>query len=57
MTVKSVGKVVVHMLKIFKLQNRALQIINFEDFCVNPNPLYINKTSSDCKTVYLYMII
>ena len=31
-----------HVENIFKLQNRALQIINFEDFHANPNPLYIN---------------
>ena len=28
--------------KIFKLQNRALRIINFENFHASPDPLYIN---------------
>ena len=31
-----------HVGKIFKLQNRALRIINVEDFHANLNPLYIN---------------
>ena len=31
-----------HVEKIFKLQNQALQIRNFEDFYANPNPLYMN---------------
>ena len=31
-----------HIEKIIKLQNRAIRIINFEDFHANPNPLYIN---------------
>ena len=31
-----------HIEKIFKLQNRALRIINFEDFHANPDPIYIN---------------
>ena len=31
-----------HIEKISKLQDRALRIINFEDFHVNPNPLYKN---------------
>ena len=29
-----------HIENIYKLQNRALRIINFEDFNANPNPLY-----------------
>ena len=32
-----------HIEKIFKLQNRALQIINFEDFHANPDPIYIHQ--------------
>ena len=31
-----------HVEKICKLQNRAMRIINFEDFHANTNPLYIN---------------
>ena len=31
-----------HLDKIFKLQNRALRIINFADFRANSNPLYAN---------------
>ena len=40
-----------HFENIFKLQNRALHIINFEDFNANPNPLY---TRSNVKTSRLY---
>ena len=29
-----------HIENIYKLQNRAIRIINFEDFNANPNPLY-----------------
>ena len=29
-----------HMIKIFKLHNRAIRIINFEDYDVDTNPLY-----------------
>ena len=33
-----------HVEAIFKLQNRALRIMNFKDFHANPNPLYTNNT-------------
>ena len=31
-----------HVENIIKVQNRALRIINFEDYHANPNPLFIN---------------
>ena len=43
MDVKFGVKVGAHIVEnIYKLQDRALRIINFEDIRANPNPLYIN---------------
>ena len=42
-----------HIENIYKLQNRALRIINFEDFNANPNPLYTRRS----KTAKLFICL
>ena len=48
-----------HLKRTFKLQNRELRIINFEDWHADSNPLYIDNkilkfsSSQDCQTTKL----